>query len=131
MNLSGFWEVLFVGKDEETKEYVRNMNIQSYSCKADETFDNDYEFMWEGHKIILKETPGHSQGSICILFDDDKMFSGDTLVTGFSTITRLPGGSKKMFNEVTVPFLQSLDKNIMVYPGHGDAQLLCKFDLFK
>ena len=42
-NLSEFWEVLFIGKEEEIRECVKNMNIQPYYCKADETFEGEYE----------------------------------------------------------------------------------------
>lgn len=123
-NLSNFWEILFVGKDEETREYVRNMNIQPYSCEANHTFEGEYEMPWEHHTLFLKKTPGHSKGSICILLDGDILFSGDSLVTGYPTITRLPGGSKKDYTEITLPWLQSLDSGIMVYPGHGEKHIL-------
>lgn len=129
-NLSSFWEVLFMGKDEETQEYVRNMNIQPYSCEADDTFSGEYEMLWEGHSLFLKETPGHSKGSICILLDGDILFSGDSLVTGYPTITRLPGGSKKDYAEITLPWFQSLDPGIMVYPGHGEKQILGNYTIF-
>ena len=77
----------------------------------------------------MVETPGHSKGSCCILFDKKCMFSGDTLVTGHETILRLPGGSKKDFAEITMPFLNSLDGELMVYPGHGESQRLKQFEL--
>ena len=73
---------------------------------------------------MLKETPGHSKGSICIFLDEKVMFSGDTLVTGFNTIVRLPGGSKKDFYSITIPYLKQLDEDIVVYPGHGGCQNL-------
>ena len=123
-NLSSFYEILFMGKDEETQEYVRNMDVQPYSCEADEVFCDEHHLEWEGHSILLKEAPGHSKGSICIFLDEDVMFSGDTLVTGHDTILRLPGGSKKDFYEVTVPYLKKMDRDIFVYPGHGDNQRL-------
>lgn len=123
-NLSNFWEILFVGKDKETQEYVRNMNIQPYSCEADSTFTGEKEMSWEGHSLFLKEAPGHSKGSICILLDGNILFSGDSLVTGYPTITRLPGGSKKDYREITLPYFQSLNPGIMVYPGHGEKQPL-------
>ena len=126
-NLSEFWEVLFIGKEEKIQEHIRNMDIQPYSCEADETFEGEYEFIWQGHKIFLKETPGHSKGSICILVDEKILFSGDTLVTGHETILRLPGGSKKDFAGITLPYLESLDREIMVYPGHGEPQKLAEF----
>lgn len=125
-NLSNFWEVLFVGKDAETQEYVRNMNIQPYSCEADRTFEGECRMSWEGHSLWLKETPGHSAGSICIFLDDRVLFSGDSLVTGYPTVLRLPGGSRKEFCSSTLPFFESLDQQMMVYPGHGEKQKLCQ-----
>ena len=59
--------------------------------------------------------------------DDMNLFSGDTRVTGHETILRLPGSSKKDFANITVPYLESLDKEIMVYPGHGKPQKLAEF----
>lgn len=126
-NLSIFWEILFMGKDEETQEYVRNMDIQPYSCKADQVFDEEYEMSWEGHSLLLRETPGHSKGSVCILLDERYLFSGDSLVTGYPTVTRLPGGSKKDYAGVTIPYLKSLNPELTVYPGHGDRQQLKEF----
>ena len=126
-NLSAYYEILFMGKDPEVHEYVKNMEVPPYSCGADETFQGQTEWSWEGHQISMVETPGHSKGSCCILFDKECMFSGDTLVTGHETILRLPGGSKKDFAEITMPLLNSLDGEWMVYPGHGEPQKLYKY----
>lgn len=123
-NLSSFYEILFMGKDEETQEYVRNMDVQPYSCEADEVFCDELNTDWEGNSLSLKETPGHSKGSICVLLNENILFSGDTLVTGHDTVLRLPGGNKKDFYEVTIPYLQTLDREMLVYPGHGESQRL-------
>lgn len=128
-NLSIFWEILFMDKDQEVQEYVRNMKIQPYSCEADHEFDGEYKMSWEGHTLFLKETPGHSKGSICILLDETCLFTGDSLVTGYPTVTRLPGGSRKEYESVTVPYLKSLNPELMVYPGHGDKKQLKEFKL--
>ena len=126
-NLSAYYEILFLGKSEEIREYVKSLNVEPYSCFADETFCEEKNFEWEGHSLTLKETPGHSKGSICIVMDEKVLFSGDTLVTGHDTILRLPGGSIKDFYQITVPYLKGLNSDIVVYPGHGDTQLLCEF----
>lgn len=125
-NLSAFSEVLLMDMERENNSF-NGLNFQPYSCEADETFEGEYEFIWQGHKIFLKETPGHSKGSICILVDEKILFSGDTLVTGHETILRLPGGSKKDFANITLPYLESLEREIMVYPGHGKPQKLAEF----
>ena len=71
-NLSAYYEILFSSKEEEIREYVKNMDVQPYSCQADETYEGRKEWNWEGHKIVMQETPGHSKGSsgilICICF---------------------------------------------------------------
>ncbi len=126
-NLSAYYEILFMGKDPEVQEYVKNMNVPPYSCEADVILNGKKEWNWEGHQISMVETPGHSKGSCCILFDKECMFSGDTLVTGHETILRLPGGSRKDFARITTPFLDSLDRELLVYPGHGEPQKLYKY----
>ncbi|MDO5154441.1 MAG: MBL fold metallo-hydrolase [Eubacteriales bacterium] len=127
-NLSAFSNVLYMDKemDKSLEEYGWDLN---YTCYADETFEDEMEFDWEGHHFFLKETPGHSPGSICIIMDNKYLFSGDTLVTGHPTITRLPGGSKKEFKEITIPYLKTLNPELMVYPGHGEPQKLKEFNL--
>lgn len=50
-NLSVYYEILFSTKDPEIREYVRNMDVQPYSCEADEFFTGEKEFEWQGHKI--------------------------------------------------------------------------------
>lgn len=129
INLSAFYEVLFISKDPEAREYVEKMNVQPFSCFADTTFNGEMHTTWQTHTLVLKETPGHSRGSICIVMDDEILFSGDTLVTGHDPILRLPGGSKKDFAEITLPFLHSLNRELLVYPGHGEPQKLsCYFE---
>ncbi len=126
MNLSNYWYVLF-DSPKVKHHYDMEANVLGfgpYKCSADITFENEYETSWQGHKLKMKETPGHSPGSICIVMDDKYLFSGDSLVTGHPPITRLPGGSKKDYRNTTLPWLKSLDSNILVLPGHGDRQLL-------
>lgn len=88
------------------------------SVSADIEFTGQCFVRWCGHCIMLRETPGHSSGGICILVDHQIMFSGDTLLGNEPTNFRFPSGSKRKFEEVTIPWLDSLDGNITVYPGH-------------
>ena len=57
------------------------------------------------------------------------MFTGDTIVDGKRIITKLPGGSRKDYAEITKPYLESLDLDIIVFPGHGKEKRLQEFDL--
>ena len=71
-------------------------------------------------KISLKiiYTPGHSIDSICILVDNKKLLTGDTLFVGECGRTDLQGGnSKNMYNSLFNKLLK-LDDASEVYPGH-------------
>jgi len=68
-------------------------------------------------ELRIIETPGHSKGSICILYKD-VLFSGDTLFhRGLTGRTDLPGGSEKEMKE-SLKKLQKVNYKILC-PGHG------------
>lgn len=91
---------------------------EDFTCYADIYFEKSLVIEWQGHSIKLVETPGHSSGSICILFDEDTLFAGDTLLEDEPTNTRFPSGSKKLFYDITFPWIKTLNKDTKVYPGH-------------
>ena len=85
---------------------------------------------WNNHTISFMDTPGHSEGSICIAVDKN-LFTGDTLIPNEKTVTKLPGGSVKDIKQ-TMEKLQLLKgKNLIIHPGHGDSFLLDDYDLSK
>lgn len=66
-------------------------------------------------------TPGHSQGGICLLSEEDNfLLSGDTLFQGSIGRTDLPGGNYEQLIESIESQLLTLNSNTKVYPGHGD-----------
>lgn len=69
-------------------------------------------------------TPGHKEDSITIYFKDEKiMFTGDFIFKGAIGRTDLEGGNiKDMMNSLNK--MKSYDKEIMIYPGHGDSSKL-------
>ena len=71
-------------------------------------------------KVMLKiiHTPGHSPDSICILIDNKKLLTGDTLFVGECGRTDLPGGNSKNLYESLFNKLLKLDDATEVYPGH-------------
>lgn len=73
--------------------------------------------------LTVIKTPGHSKGSICLLFDTDGkkiMFTGDTLFAGSCGRTDLPGGDDAEMRS-SLKLLSGLDPSIQVFPGHGPA----------
>jgi glyoxylase-like metal-dependent hydrolase (beta-lactamase superfamily II) len=67
-------------------------------------------------KIIY--TPGHTVDSICLLVDNQKLLTGDTLFIGECGRTDFPGGNSKSMYESLFNKLLKLDDNVEVFPGH-------------
>lgn len=128
-NMSNFYEVMFMTRPEEVIRKARESCQKGYVCKADEVFEGRHDFVWNGLPVAMKETPGHSPGSICIELDDCILFTGDSLVNGSPVITRLPGGSKKNYREITLPYLRGMPPDMMIMPGHGAAAMFSEFML--
>lgn len=68
----------------------------------------------------LIETPGHTPGSICLYWPEEKvLFSGDTLFRMGYGRTDLPGGNMMQLID-SLNRLFQLPDNTQVYPGHGE-----------
>lgn len=66
------------------------------------------------------QTPGHTEGSICLLFSsENKLIAGDTLFAGSIGRTDLPGGSFDKIMHSLHTQLMALPDEIEVVPGHG------------
>ena len=124
-NGSKYFKALFIDKDSNKREEADK--IIPIICMGDIVFKKEKNMIWEGHNIILTETPGHSEGSICICIDDRFLFTGDSLLKDSPVITKMPGGSNKDYEEITLKYLNSIDDNVLVYPGHGATGMLKDF----
>ena len=72
-----------------------------------------------GLDVWFKHIPGHSKGSNIIIINDSFVFTGDSLMNDNPIITRFPGSDHKKYVNYTLPILESLDRNLYVFPGHG------------
>jgi hydroxyacylglutathione hydrolase len=68
--------------------------------------------------IRIIYTPGHTTDSICLLVDNQKLLTGDTLFVGECGRTDFPGGNAKSMYESLFGKLLKLDDDVEVYPGH-------------
>ena len=74
-----------------------------------------------GYECSVIATPGHTPGSVCLLFPQDKaLFSGDTLFAGSVGRTDMPGGDSRTLNE-SLKKLTALPDDTVVYCGHGPS----------
>ena len=73
----------------------------------------------EDFEII--HTPGHTKGGICLYDKGEKvLISGDTMFKGTYGRVDLPTGNSREMRDSIYKLLK-LDKNTVVYPGHGES----------
>lgn len=73
-------------------------------------------------KVTAYFAPGHSVGST-ILEIGDNLFTGDVLFQNSIGRTDLPGGSVEAMRD-SIHFIKSIDRDYIVYPGHGPSTTL-------
>jgi hydroxyacylglutathione hydrolase len=72
-------------------------------------------------RLRVLHTPGHTEGSVCLLSaDDGLLFSGDTLFAGGWGRVDLAGGSAEAM-AASIARLTELEDHLAVMPGHGAA----------
>jgi len=77
------------------------------------------EFLGNDRLDILY-TPGHCEGSICVVNHAQKMvFSGDVLFNGSIGRTDLPTGDYELLISSIKDKLMALGDDYTIYPGHG------------
>ena len=68
----------------------------------------------------VMDTPGHTEGSICVYFPaEKKLIAGDTLFAGSIGRTDLPGGSMEKIMRSLHNQVLALPDDTEVIPGHG------------
>jgi len=76
---------------------------------------------------LVIHTPGHTEGSICLLFSAEKtLIAGDTLFAGGIGRTDLPGGSHEKIMASLHRRILPLPDDIVVVPGHGPLTTIGK-----
>lgn len=96
--------------------------------KADILLNDSDELKLGNTKIRVMHTPGHTMGSVCYIFEKEKIiFSGDTLFRLSAGRTDLAGINPVLAgrNELaSFKKLAALDGDYTVYPGHGEETTL-------
>lgn len=113
----------------EKEEPALSDSSRSLLMYANESFEklSGYKTLCEGdeisfgnEKLRVIETPGHTEGSIC-LYREGILFSGDTLFSGSVGRWDFPGGSFKDEIMSVKNKLFTLPDNTLVFPGHGES----------
>jgi len=79
------------------------------------------EIRFGGLRLRVLHTPGHTEGSVCLLDPDEGLlYSGDTLFPGGWGRVDFPGGSAEAMVD-SITRLSHLEDRLRVLPGHGPA----------
>lgn len=114
---------------EEEKEVCEDASVnvsagagRPCSLKADVYVKDGEKISIAGMNCQLLGTPGHTKGSCCYYFEDDKiLLSGDTLFQESVGRTDFPTGSMSNLVRSVREKLMPLPDDVKVYPGHGEA----------
>ena len=99
-------------------------SYKPFTIKADITFDKEVDIKVGDLEFHVTSTPGHSEGSACYQLFHKMVFTGDTLLKEYPVILKFPGGNKEDYESKAFPFFQSLPKDCVIMPGHGEPFIL-------
>jgi glyoxylase-like metal-dependent hydrolase (beta-lactamase superfamily II) len=105
-------------------DHIGALNYFDKSLILDRKNLEEKEYNIDNFKFEVIYTPGHKEDLITIYFKEDKvMFTGDFIFNNSIGRIDLPGGNyNDMLNSLNK--MKKYDKNIIVYPGHGDKTSL-------
>ena len=95
-------------------------SLKRYTLQADYTFEEECMLNVGQLQINCYSTPGHTPGSAVFILGGKYVFTGDSLIQNTPTILRFRESDKSIYERKSLPFLKSLDKKMLVFPGHGE-----------
>jgi len=90
---------------------------------AERLLEDGDELTLGDESIRVISTPGHSQGSVCYLCNNEFLITGDTLFAmGYGRYDLYGGDGEILFESLAS--LRKLPQQLTIYPGHGDPATL-------
>lgn len=119
---------VYAGNEERSVMNSSSSNLslpftgEGMTFEADEYFKPGEELDFAGFRIGTIPVPGHTIGSVCYYFEEQKvLFSGDTLFAGSVGRSDFPTGNAGQLIRAIKSGLMSLPDYVKVYPGHGES----------
>ena len=102
---------------------------EDFTLEADEYVKGGDEIEFEGFKLKVLYTPGHTVGSVSFYTEDladneafkKAAFTGDTLFAGSVGRVDLPTGNEDTMRRTLNEVIKKLPSDTVVFPGHGAA----------
>jgi len=96
---------------------IHKNDADLFGVKYDHEIKEGDTIDFAGAKIKVIETPGHTPGSVCLLFNNI-MLTGDTLFYGSIGRTDFGGDGDVMMQTLAYKF-KDIPGETILYPGHG------------
>ena len=90
--------------------------------EAELAFKDGAEISFAGEKIKVLHTPGHTPGSVCLIFRDG-ILTGDTVFREGFGRTDFFGGDPDELDR-SMAKIRQIEGNYRLYPGHGASSTL-------
>ena len=112
-------DLIYNSKKNGTRLFLNHDYQPTYQVNG--LFSGNNEI--EGIKFIVKENPGHTQGSISYFFEEDNvLFVGDFIFLASIGRCDLPSGSEKqMYNSLIDFKKENYNDQLYIYPGHDQS----------
>jgi glyoxylase-like metal-dependent hydrolase (beta-lactamase superfamily II) len=106
---------------ETAREFGSVFGISFKDVRKPELFLEEGDIlMLDDFEIRVLYTPGHADGSICLVSDEQNfVITGDVLFQGSIGRTDLPTGDYDLLKQSIQEKLFTLPHDCIVYPGHG------------
>lgn len=118
---------IYAGKEEadvlaEVSLNKTDVMRRPISVYPDVLVDDLEELTMAGFSVQVLHTPGHTKGSVCYYFPEEKLLvSGDTLFRESVGRTDLPTGNTGQIIESVRRLIQMIPEDVDVLPGHESA----------
>lgn len=104
---------------EQLNQYLPMVGLPPMDIPKIDKFLKDDNTLKLGDKNIeVIYTPGHTQGGVCFLIDNN-LFSGDTIFRESIGRCDLPGGNYDQILQSIEERIFTLPESTIIYPGHG------------
>ncbi|MFC2130059.1 MBL fold metallo-hydrolase [Bacteroidota bacterium] len=119
---------VLVHKDDEyrllepNKNTIMQLPFEIEAIKPHKYLEHGEIFSFNDIDFEVRHTPGHTEGSICLVNHKEKVvFAGDTIFNQSIGRTDLPGGSTELILNSIREQLMTLNDSYKVYCGHGPS----------
>ena len=122
---------VYIHKDDEyrlidpMKHTIFPLPFEILPHKAEKYLEENKKINFGGSSLNIIHTPGHTEGSVCLIDNESKIiFGGDLIFAGSVGRTDLPGGDSIKMKKSLKEIVNKFPDDFIIYSGHGPETTL-------